>query len=226
MNKLGLALLAAASDNGGFSIWLGLTDYFNPIFQTLTMICLILFLRGVISKPRYILVIIGELMAILSGFVIPTVKTIVGVKGIDLPMNFLVYFVLATDIGLFISGSTLLTSFFKKKLSYLLYFGIFAIVLALVFSKAGFNAGAVVIGLFGLFALDASIFLFARRRKHVPAMILVCASFAITISLGFVGMLGDLTSSTVHWIIEVVNLTGQFFLFLATYLALRPEKAE
>jgi len=57
-------------------------------------------------------------------------------------------------------------------------------------------------------------------------MILVCASFAITISLGFVGMLGDLTSSTVHWIIEVVNLTGQFFLFLATYLALRPEKAE
>jgi len=217
---------ALSSDNGGFSVWLGLTDYVNPIFQALTMVCLIIFLRGLVSRQRYILVIIGEALAIASGFIIPTTKVIVGLRQIELPMNFLVNFVLMTDIGLFISGSTLLSSFFKKKLHYILYFGIAAIVTILAFTKSGLNSGAVVIGLFGLFALDAAIFLFGKTRKRPLAMILVCVSFAITISLGFVGMTGNLKDSRIHWIIEVCNGFGQLCLFLATYFALRREKED
>jgi len=221
-----LSILPAAADNGGFTVWLGLTDYLNPIFQTLTLICFIIFLRGILSKTRYSLVIIGEILAIASGFIIPTTKVIIGANNSDLPMNFLVYFVLFTDIGLFISGSTLLSSFFKSKLGYLLYFGIAAITVALAFTFAGFNAGAVVIGLFGLLALDTAIFLFGKKNKRPAAMILVCVSLAITLSLGFVGMLGNLKDSKIHWIIEVTNAFGQFCLFLAAYIALKRDTAK
>ena len=59
-----------------FSVPLGLLDYINPILYTITIITIITNIS--INSPYNIILLIGGIISILFGFIIPTGKVIVG----------------------------------------------------------------------------------------------------------------------------------------------------
>ena len=59
-----------------FSIPLGLLDYINPIFYSISIITII---RNIyLEFPYNIIMILGAILSIIFGFIIPTGKVIVG----------------------------------------------------------------------------------------------------------------------------------------------------
>src|SRR5574344_1179239 len=95
-----------------FSVLLGLVDFINPILYTCFFVCMIRNLKGK-SKPRYFrLFLVGAIITITGGFIIPTGKVIVGLGVI--PFTMPVSIVCIVNIGLFISGATLFLTTLKK----------------------------------------------------------------------------------------------------------------
>ena len=67
-----------------FSVPLGLLDYINPIFYTIAIIVIIKNIS--LDNPCNIIMIIGAVLSIIFGFVIPTEKVIVGWEMIKFKM--------------------------------------------------------------------------------------------------------------------------------------------
>lgn len=55
-----------------FSVPLGLLDYVNPIFYTVTMVTVLSRLYDVMDKPYNILLKAGAVISVFFGFIIPT----------------------------------------------------------------------------------------------------------------------------------------------------------
>lgn len=83
-----------------FSVPLGLLDYINPIFYTIAIITIINNINLV--NPYKITMIIGSILSILFGFIIPTGKVIVGLGIIKFKM--LVILVFLVNLGILLSG--------------------------------------------------------------------------------------------------------------------------
>ena len=61
-----------------FSVPLGLLDYINPIFYSITIITIINNINSLLVKPFNIIFYIGAVLSIFFGFIIPTGKVMVG----------------------------------------------------------------------------------------------------------------------------------------------------
>ena len=83
-----------------FSVPLGLLDYINPIFYTVTTTTIITNLE--MKMGFKVFFIIGMIISLIFGYTIPTIKILVGLGKIKfkMPVN-LVFFV---NFGIFISG--------------------------------------------------------------------------------------------------------------------------
>ena len=89
-----------------FSVPLGLLDYINPICYCITMVTIIRNTRADMGQPYSLIFLIGAIISIFFGFVIPTGKVIVGLGLIKFRMP--VPLVLCVNTGIFISGLMLL----------------------------------------------------------------------------------------------------------------------
>ena len=89
-----------------FSVPLGLLDYGNPILYTITSIVLITHLQNRMTPNWYYLLVIGIIMSLIFGFIIPTGKVLVGLKIIKFRMPVSLVFLVNT--GLFLTGITLM----------------------------------------------------------------------------------------------------------------------
>lgn len=85
-----------------FSVPLGLLDYINPILYTITMVTVIRNTRETMDRPYWILLLIGAVISILAGFVIPTGKVLVGMGKIKFVMP--VPLVFCVNAGILLSG--------------------------------------------------------------------------------------------------------------------------
>ena len=83
-----------------FSVPLGLLDYINPIFYTITIMTIIKSIH--LESPFKIIMIIGAVLSIVFGFVIPTGKVIVGLGIIKFKMP--VSLVFLVNVGILLSG--------------------------------------------------------------------------------------------------------------------------
>ena len=69
-----------------FSVPLGLLDYGNPVFYTVTMVTILKNMYGVMDRPFNVILLIGAIISIFFGLVIPTGKVIVGLGLIEFRM--------------------------------------------------------------------------------------------------------------------------------------------
>ena len=205
---------------GKFSVALGLFDYINPIFYSITVITILVKMFGAMSTPIYFLFAIGAVISLIFGFSIPTVKLIVGLGKMQfkMPVN-LVSFV---NTGILLSGIALVSH----------VVGISPLTLAVILLCAAgiigflwyktekFNTVAVLIGAVGYLMIYASMIMLSIRNEAVLPIVLYALAICFFVFLCLVGILSNLKNAKVHWVIEISNVVCQFSVALATVILL------
>ena len=199
-----------------FSVPLGLLDYVNPILYTVTMITIIRNMYSIMDKPFYTILLIGAIISILVGFIIPTGKVLVGLGVIKFVMP--VALVLCVNSGIFLTGSMLLGNVFNIRPVVL------AIIMALVIlllvmqyrKNKKLNTIAVLIGAVGYLMLYISLITLSIRKEIILPIVLYGLAIMLFVMLIGIGIKADLKNPKIHWVIEISNVTCQLFVTIAT----------
>ena len=207
---------------GHFSVALGLFDYINPIFYSVTVITILIKMFGVMSVPTYILFAVGAVISLIFGLSIPTVKLIVGLgkKQFKMPVN-LVSFV---NTGILLSGIALVSHAVGiKPLTLIIVLLCAAGIIGFLWYKTGkFNTVAVLIGAVGYLMIYASLITLSVRSGMILPVVLYVLAICLFVFLCLVGILSNLKNAKVHWVIEISNVACQFSVALATVILMCP----
>ena len=205
---------------GKFSVALGLFDYINPIFYSITVITILVKMFGAMSTPIYALFALGAVISLIFGFSIPTVKLIVGLGKMQfkMPVN-LVSFV---NTGILLSGIALVSHVVGVRLPTLAVILLCAAaVIGFLWYKTGkFNTVAVLIGAVGYLMIYASMITLSIRSGAVLPVVLYAIAICLFVFLCLVGILSNLKNAKVHWVIEISNVICQCSVALATAILL------
>lgn len=201
-----------------FSLALGLFDYINPILYGITSFTIIKNMNTFINSPWNILYIIGAILSLVFGLAIPTVKCLVGLGKMKfkMPVNLVFY----VNLGLFISGLTLLKNVFKIN-AYLMLIIIIAIILFLylIYKKSNkFNTIAVLLGAFGYISIYASLISLAVINSITLSIVLYAIAICLFIFLCTIGIKANLKDARIHWLIETSNVLCQLLVAVSTII--------
>ena len=201
-----------------FSVSLGLLDYINPIFYSITIITILINLYNKLGIPYNIIMLIGAIISILFGFVIPTGKVLVGLGIIKFKMP--VGIVFTVNTGILISGLTLLKYVLNLNIIVLLSILLIIIVLlSLIYKKTkSFNTIAVLTGAIGYLMLYISLITLSIKNSYIIPIILYGCAIVLFIILCGIGIKANLKNPKVHWIIEITNVICQFLVTLSTFI--------
>ena len=201
-----------------FSVSLGLLDYINPIFYSITIITILINLYNKLGIPYNIIMLIGAIISILFGFVIPTGKVLVGLGIIKFKMP--VGIVFTVNTGILISGLTLLKYVLNLNIIVLLIILLIIIVLlSLIYKKTkSFNTIAVLTGAIGYLMLYISLITLSIKNSYIIPIILYGCAIVLFIILCGIGIKANLKNPKVHWIIEITNIICQFLVTLSTFI--------
>ena len=201
-----------------FSVPLGLLDYVNPILYTVTMVTLLLNEYPVMSAPYNVLFVVGAIISILFGLVIPTGKVLVGLGVIEFVMP--VPLVFAVNFGILISGLVLFRHIMDLNAIVLVILVLLIIgLLALLYAKTKKpNTVAVLTGAVGYLLLYISLITLSIRKAVVVPIILYALAIVLFVMLCGIGIKADLKNPKVHWVIEISNVMCQLFVATATVI--------
>ena len=201
-----------------FSVPLGLLDYGNPVFYTVTMVTILKNMYGVMDRPFNVILLIGAIISIFFGLVIPTGKVIVGLGLIEFKMP--VSLVACVNTGILISGLMMLRHVLELSLPALLIILLLAAAaLYLIYTKSKkFNTVAVMTGAIGYMLLYVSLIILSiEKDTFLPILFFVLAIFFFFMLCG-IGIKADLKNPKVHWVIEVSNVMCQFLVAVGTVI--------
>ena len=201
-----------------FSVPLGLLDYGNPVFYTVTMVTILKNMYGVMDRPFNVILLMGAIISIFFGLVIPTGKVIVGLGLIEFKMP--VSLVACVNTGILISALMMLRHVLELSLPVLLtILLVAAAALYLIYIKSKkFNTVAVMTGAIGYMLLYVSlIILSVEKDTFLPILFYVLAIFFFFMLCG-IGIKADLKNPKVHWVIEVSNVMCQFLVAVGTVI--------
>ena len=201
-----------------FSVGLGLFDYINPIFYSITSITIMRNLHGDMSKGLFILLLLGCFVSIVFGLTIPTVKFLVGLGKIKfkMPVNLVFY----VNSGILLSGITVFIHIFKLSpwINLLIIVIILAILVLIYLKTKKFNSVAVITGLLGYSLIYSSMIATAIRVDYKLSIVLYALAICCCIFLVLLGCKSDLMKPRVHWAIEITNVVCQGLVALSTVL--------
>ena len=201
-----------------FSVPLGLLDYVNPIFYSITIITIIKNTFSTMEIPFNIILLIGAILSILGGFTIPTGKVLVGLGKIKFKMP--VSLVFTVNTGILLSGLMLLK--YVLKLKWILLIAIFVVIVAILFmiykqtKKA--NTIAVLTGAFGYLSIYISLITLSIKQRVIIPIILYAFAIILFIMLCGIGIKADLKNPKVHWVIEISNVICQMLVAIGTII--------
>ena len=201
-----------------FSVPLGLLDYGNPVFYTVTMVTILKNMYGVMDRPFNVILLMGVIISIFFGLVIPTGKVIVGLGLIEFRMP--VSLVACVNTGILISGLMMLRHVLELSLPALLIILLLAAAtLYLIYKKSkNFNTIAVMTGAIGYMLLYVSLIILSiEKDTFLPILFYVLAIFFFFMLCG-IGIKADLKNPKVHWVIEVSNVMCQFLVAVGTVI--------
>ena len=201
-----------------FSVPLGLLDYGNPVFYTVTMVTILKNMYGVMDRPFNVILLMGAIISIFFGLVIPTGKVIVGLGLIEFKMP--VSLVACVNTGILISGLMMLRHVLELSLPALLIILLLvAAALYLIYKKSkNFNTIAVMTGAIGYMLLYVSLIILSiEKDTFLPILFYVLAIFFFFMLCG-IGIKADLKNPKVHWVIEVSNVMCQFLVAVGTVI--------
>lgn len=199
-----------------FSVPLGLIDYINPIFYTITIMTIIKSIH--LESPFKIIMIIGAILSIVFGFVIPTGKVIVGLGIIKFKMP--VSLVFLVNVGILLSGLMLFKFVMNLELVLLIIISlIILLLLTIIYHKSKkINTIAVLTGAFGyLFIYFSLIILSIRKSIFLPTLFYLLAIILFVMLCG-IGIKANLKDPKVHWKIEISNVICQGLVALGTII--------
>ena len=201
-----------------FSVALGLFDYINPIFYTVTMITLYRAMKGQMDGALFPVFCAGALISIFFGLAIPTVKVIVGlgIMPFKMPVNLVSY----VNSGILLTGTALAGHVLHLSSGVLL--AILAAAAALLFwiwKKTGkFNTVAVLIGAVGYLMIYCSLIRLAMTAGAGTCVKLYGLAICLFVFLCGLGIKGNLKDARVHWVIEICNVVCQGSVAASTVL--------
>lgn len=201
-----------------FSVPLGLLDYVNPIFYTVTMVTVIKNLHEPMGSPYNTLLMIGAVISIFFGFIIPTGKVIVGLGLIKFVMPVILVF--SVNIGILLSGLMLFHYVMKLNTAiFLSLIALIAVLLLYIYIKSKkFNTAAVLTGAAGYLLIYSSLITLAIQKGIILPVILYAAAILLFIMLCGIGIKANLHNPRVHWVIEISNVLCQGLVAAATVL--------
>ena len=201
-----------------FSVALGLFDYINPIFYSITSITLATNMAKLMNKPLFIMFTIGVVLSLIFGFSIPTVKLLVGLGKI--PFKLPVKFVFYVNSGILLSGISLFSYIFNlKQIIAILLLSFILAILALIYTKTKkFNTVAVLIGSFGYILIYTSLITLAIRKVLILPIVLYAIAICLFVFLCLIGIKANLKKARIHWVIEISNVICQMLVAIATIM--------
>lgn len=210
-----------SKNNDGFSVPLGLFDYINPILYTITSFTIIKNMKGIIESPYYNFLIIGAVLSLIFGFIIPTGKFIVGLGIIKFRMP--VSLVFLVNSGILIFGMVLFKNIFNIKLWLFLLLILVAFILLLIIymKKKKFNTVAVLTGAIGYLLIYASLIKQSINNNLILPIVLYVIAICLFVMLCGIGIKANLKDSKVHWIIEISNVLCQLSVAIGTIILFR-----
>lgn len=205
-----------ASEN--FSVALGLFDYINPIFYTVTTFTIIKNMKTIMDKPLLIIFILGATISLIFGFTIPTVKLMVGLGKMKfkMPVNLVFY----VNTGILISSIALFNSVFNVPVViFSVVLGlIIALLVFIVYKTKNFNTIAVLTGAVGYILIYISLITLAIKTSMTISIILYAIAILFFLGLVLIGINANLKDARVHWVIETCNVTCQGLVAISTVL--------
>ena len=204
-----------------FSVPLGLLDYINPIFYTLTMVTILGHLYDVMDKPYNIFFKAGAVVSILFGFIIPTGKVIVGLGIIEFVMP--VSLVFCVNTGILISGLMLVKHVLNIDMTVWMVMVILIICLLILmyYKSRKINTIAVLTGAFGYILIYISLISLSVRNGVIALIAMYALAIVLFVMLCGIGIKGNLKDPKVHWVIEISNVICQGLVAIATVLLFR-----
>ena len=172
----------------------------------------------VIESPYNTIMLIGAIISIIFGLIIPTGKVLVGLNIIKFRMP--VSLVFCVNTGIFITGLMLLKHVFDISLLLLLIIALISIViLGLIYLQSKkFNTIAVLIGAIGYLMLYISLITLSIRVNMIIPIILYGLAIIFFFMLCGIGIKADLKNPKIHWIIESCNVLCQMFVAIGTII--------
>ena len=201
-----------------FSVPLGLLDYINPILYSITMITIIKNIYPIIGSPYNVILLIGAIISIAFGLVIPTGKVIVGLGIIKFRMP--VSLVFCVNFGILLSG--LMISKYIIIINLNILFIIIALILVALFliykQSKKINTIAVLTGAFGYLLIYISLIIMSAKQRIILPIILYAFAILLFVMLCCIGIKANLKNPKVHWVIEISNVLCQLFVAVGTTL--------
>lgn len=201
-----------------FSVPLGLLDYVNPVLYTTTMITIIRNIGYKMIYPFNHYLFYGVVISAIFGFIIPTGKVLVGLGVVKFSMP--VGLVLGTNIGILISGLTLIHYALKMSVQTLgiIILVILAFLIFIYFKTKKFNTVAVLTGAIGYMFIYISLIIMAVRKEMIIPIILYGMAISLFVTLCAIGIKSNLKNPKVHWAIEIMNVLCQFLVCISTFI--------
>lgn len=201
-----------------FSVPLGLLDYVNPILYSITMITIIKNIFTAMGRPFNSLLLIGAVISIFFGLVIPTGKVLVGLGVIQFVMP--VSLVFCVNAGILLSGLMLLRFVLQLKTGMftLLTAAILAALMLLYRKSRKLNTVAVLTGAAGYLLIYASLIILSVQKGGALPVILYAAAILLFAMLCAIGIKANLKDPKIHWVIEISNVLCQLLVAIATVL--------
>ena len=201
-----------------FSVPLGLLDYINPILYSITMVTITRRLFSVMGHPSNVIFLIGAIISVFFGLIIPTGKVLVGLGVIKFKMP--VSLVFSVNTGILISGLMLLKFVMNLQpvLLALLILGIVAVLVLMYKKSRKVNTIAVLTGAVGYLLLYISLITQSIRKPAALPIIMYAIAILLFVMLCGIGIKANLKNPKVHWVIEMSNVLCQFLVAAATIL--------
>ena len=201
-----------------FSVPLGLLDYVNPILYSITMVTIIRNLYSLMEQPYNVIFLIGAIISIFFGLVIPTGKVIVGLGLIRFKMP--VSLVFCVNTGILISGLMLIKYVMNLTPPVLaVLIAVIAVLLVLMYAKSKkANTIAVLTGAAGYLMLYTSLITLSIRRSATLPVVLCAFAILLFMMLCAIGIRGNLKNPKVHWVIEISNVLCQLLGAVSTIM--------
>jgi len=199
-----------------FSVALGLTDYINPILYTVTCATIIANIDKVMASPWDILYILGAALSLIFGFMIPTVKLLIGLGKMKFKLP--VGFVFCVNTGIFVSGLMLIKSAISTGLILGILLASFVVLGLIYLQSRKFNNVAVLIGAIGYLLIYVSLIAKSTANGLLAPVILYALAICLFVMLIGIGIKANLKDARVHWVIELSNILCQSFVAIGTLI--------
>ena len=201
-----------------FSVSLGLLDYVNPIFYAITIYTIISNIYPLLQAPYNYILLIGAIISLFFGFIIPTGKVLVGLGIIKFRMP--VSLVFCVNSGILLSGLMLLKYVMNISLTTLILITAFIIItLIWIYLKSKkINTIAVLTWAFWYLLMYISLITLAIRNNIILPIIFYGIDILLFVMLCGIGIKADLKNPKVHWVIEISNVVCQGLVAFATII--------